>query len=198
MRKALVLLWMLFPVAVAAYHFNYGARQVARERAYVKLCKIRELQRQDQPDWSAVMVAYERLREELPVDEDPIVLQQIELAICEARIEMLDLELAIEDLSRLLQETALAYGENAPITRGVREQLGKAHYYATWVLKTNGAPETEWRPYAERARQLFRYLAELKDPEEFNRYENRVELEFERALRAHAQDRGGEFQEEEQ
>ena len=95
---------------------------------------------------------------------------------------MLDLERAVEDLSRLLQETALTYGENAPLTRGVREQLGKAHYYATWVLKTNGAPETEWRPYAERARQLFRYLAELEDPVEFRRYEHRIELEFEKAL----------------
>lgn len=88
---------------------------------------------------------------------------------------MLDLELAIAELTRLLQETAMVYGEDARITRGVREQLGKAHYYATWVLKTNGAPETQWRPFAERARQLFRYLAELENPAEFHRYEDRVQ-----------------------
>lgn len=88
---------------------------------------------------------------------------------------MLDLELAIAELTRLLQETAMVYGEDARITRGVREQLGKAHYYATWVLKTNGAPETQWRPFAERARQLFRYLAELENHAEFHRYEDRVQ-----------------------
>ena len=82
-----------------------------------------------------------------------------------------------------MQETAAAYGENAKITRGVREQLGKAHYYATWVLKTNGAAETEWRPFAERARQLFRYLAELEDPVEFERYEERVRQEYDKALK---------------
>jgi len=174
---------MLFPVTVLAYHFNLGSKQMARERAYDQLRQIRQLQRQENPDWLAIVDAYEVLRAELPPDEDPLVLQQIELAVCEARIEMLDLERAVEDLSQLLQETALTYGENAPLTRGVREQLGKAHYYATWVLKTNGAPETEWRPYAERARQLFRYLAELEDPVEFRRYEDRVAKEFEKALR---------------
>ena len=80
---------------------------------------------------------------------------------------MLELDRAIADLTRLLQETACAYGENARITRSVREQLGKAYYYATWTLKTNSAPEEEWLPFAERARQLFRYLAEWENPQEF-------------------------------
>jgi plasmid stabilization system protein ParE len=66
--------------------------------------------------------------------------------------------------------------------------LGKAHYYATWVLKANNAPETEWRPFAERARQLFRHLAELEDPKEFQRYEDRVRGAFERALERRAQE----------
>lgn len=182
-RKALILSWMLFPVAVGAYHFNEGAKQEARERAYARLREIRRLEQEDPPDWEAIIQGYHELTNELPPEEDPIVMIQIRLAICEARLEMLDLESSINDLKRLLQETAAVYGENAPITRGVREQLGKAHYYATWVLKTNGAAENEWRPFAERARQLFRFLAELEDPDEFQRYEDRVRQEFERAVR---------------
>lgn len=181
-RKTLILLWMLFPVGVAAYHFNEGPKQVMRERAHARLLEIRELERVDEPDWPEIITKYSELVQELPPDEDPLVIYEIQLAVCEARLEMLDLDLAIQDLTRLLQETASEYGENAPITRGVREQLGKAHYYATWVLKTNGAAETEWRPFAERARQLFRYLAELEDPEEFERYEQRVRQEYEKAL----------------
>jgi hypothetical protein len=180
-RKTLVYLWMLFPVGVAAYHFNFGAKQLARERAYVRLQEIRRLEGQAQPDWPRIIAGYDELQEALPPDESPLVLYQIRLAVCKARLEMLDLDVAIGDLTRLLQETAATYGENARITRGVREQLGKAHYYATWVLKTNGAPEAQWRPFAERARQLFRYLAELEDPAEFRRYEDRVRTEFERA-----------------
>ena len=182
-RKTLILLWMLFPVGVAAYHFNEGPKQVMRERAHARLLEIRELERVDEPDWPEIITGYNELVQELPPDEDPLVLYEIQLAVCEARLEMLELDLAIEDLTRLLQETAAEYGENAQITRGVREQLGKAHYYATWVLKTNGAAETEWRPFAERARQLFRYLAELEDPVEFERYEERVRQEYDKALK---------------
>ena len=46
----------------------------------------------------------------------------------------------------------------------MREMLGKANYYATYLLKTNGAAEEEWRPYAERTRQIFRFLAEHQEP----------------------------------
>lgn len=181
-RKPLVLLWMLFPVGVAAYHFNAGPKQMARERAYAQLEEIRRLAQDKEPNWEEIIRRYHELTAELPPDEDAQVFYQIRLAVCEARLEMLDLVTAIEDLTRLLQETAATYGENAPITRGVREQLGKAHYHATWVLKTSGASEDEWRPFAERSRQLFRCLAELEDPEEFDRYEERVRRKFEQAV----------------
>lgn len=181
-RKSLILLWMLFPVGVVAYHFNAGQKQMARERIHLMLLEIRQMEEVDQPDWQEIIARYNEVTEQLPLGEDPKVLCQIRLSIAGARLEMLELDVAIAELTRLLQETSREYGENAPITRGVREQLGKAHYYATWVLKTNGAPETQWRPFAERARQLFRYLAELEDDEEFHRYEDRVRQKFDLAL----------------
>ncbi len=38
-RKTLILLWMLFPVGVAGYHFNYGPKQMARRQAHVSCCR---------------------------------------------------------------------------------------------------------------------------------------------------------------
>ena len=182
MKKTLILLWMLFPVGVAAYHFNAGPKQIAREDAHRLLLEVRQLEAEEEPDWEAIIAGYHAVTTALPPDENPEVFYEIRLAVCEARLEMLDVSTAIKDLTRLLQETATVYGENAPLTRGVREQLGKAHYYATWVLKTSGASEAEWRPFAERARQLFRYLAELEDAQEFHEYEQRVRREFEKAV----------------
>ena len=50
------------------------------------------------------------------------------------------------------------------------------------LLKSSGATEEEWRPYAERTRQIFRYLAEHQDPAALAAYERRVEAEFAKSL----------------
>ena len=95
-------------------------------------------------------------------------------------MELLDVAGSIEELTSLLREAAQTHGEDAKITRAVREMLGKAHYYATYLLKTNGAAEEEWRPFAERTRQIFRFLAEHLESGALAKYEDRVAAEFEK------------------
>lgn len=182
MRKFFTLLWLLFPVAVLYYHFNEGQNQIAREKARAHVEMIRGLERAKEPDWEKVIEEYDKLAKELPPMESPLVKHQIRLAKAKARLEMLDVVTSIEDLGLLLQECALAHGDDAKITRAVRELLGKANYYATYLLKTNGASEEEWRPYAERTRQIFRYLAEHQDADALAHYEERVEAEFQKTL----------------
>jgi len=178
MRKFFTLLWLLFPVAVLTYHFNEGPRQMAREKARRHVAKIRALERAKEPNWEEIIAEYDQLAGELPKDELPLAQHQIRLAKARARLEILDVAGSIEELTALLKEAALAHGEDAPITRATRETLGKAHYYATYLLKTNGAAEEEWRPFAERTRQIFRFLAEHQDPEALAQYERRVEAEL--------------------
>ncbi len=180
MRKIFTLLWLLFPVAVLYYHFNEGQNQIAREKARVHVAAVRELERAKEPDWEKIIEEYDKLVTELPAGEQPLVLHQIRLAKAKARLEMLDVVGSIEDLNALLQECALVHGDDAKITRAARELLGKANYYATYLLKTNGAGEEEWRPFAERTRQIFRYLAEHQDAAALAQYEQRVALEFQR------------------
>ena len=187
MRKFLTLLWLLFPVAVLYYHFNQGQTQMARERARIHVASIRELERAKEPDWEQVIEEYDKVMSELPVDERSDVRHQIRLAKAKARLELLDVVGSITDLTELLQEAAQVHGDDAKVTRAIREQLGKAHYYATYLLKTNGAAEEEWRPFAERTRQIFRYLAEHQDPTALAQYERRVEAEFEKTLQRKTQ-----------
>lgn len=182
MRKFFTLLWLLFPVAVFYYHFNEGQNQIAREKARVHAESIREMERAKEPDWEKVIEEYDKLSTQLPPMEGPLVKHQIRLAKAKARLEMLDVVGSIDDLNALLQECALSHGDDAKITRAVRELLGKANYYATYLLKTNGAAEEEWRPFAERTRQIFRYLAEHQEPDALASYEQRVEAEFEKTL----------------
>ena len=59
-RKPLVLLWMLFPVGVAAYHFNAGPKQMARERAHAQLEETRRLTQEKEPNWEEIIRRYHR------------------------------------------------------------------------------------------------------------------------------------------
>jgi hypothetical protein len=182
MRKFFTLLWLLCPVAALYYHFNEGQNQIAREKARTRVEAIRVLERAKEPDWALILEEYDKLSAELPKDERPLVRHQIRLAKSKARLELLDVAGAIEDLTDLLREAAQTHGEDAAITRAVREMLGKAHYYATYLLKTNGAAEEEWRPFAERTRQIFRFLAEHQEPGALARYEQRVSEELEKTI----------------
>lgn len=111
----------------------------------------------------------------LPEDEDPKVFFQIRLAQARLRMDSMDIATALNDLGELLNDSADVYGENSDITRAVREALGEAHYMAAWVLHGVGAPQKEWMPFAERARQIFRYLAEHKDTDAYLDYESEIE-----------------------
>jgi len=182
MRKFFTLLWLLCPVAAFYYHFNEGQNQLARVKARGHVTAIRDAEKAKEPDWAQIVEEYDKLTTELPKDERPLVMHQIRLAKAKAKLEMLDVAGTIEDLNTLLGEAAKAHGEDAKITRGVREMLGKANYYATYLLKTNGAPEEEWRPFAERTRQIFRFLAEHQEPGALAKYEERVAAEFEKTI----------------
>ncbi len=183
-RKALTLLWLLFPVGVLAFHFNYGDAYLQRERVASHLRRIQRMEAvsDKEKDWAQIIAEYDNLEREVAGIEPPKVIHQIRLARAKARLEMLDIATAITDLTALLQEAAVVHGEDAPATRSVRETLGKAHYYATCLLQANNAAESEWRPYADRARQLFRFLAEHERSGALAEYEQRVQSEFDRAV----------------
>jgi hypothetical protein len=168
---------------VLSYHFNEGQNRMLREKARTFLSEIRKMEEAAEPDWEAVVEGYDKLAALLPPGEPPLVQHQIRLAKAKARLQMLDIVGSIEDLNQLLTETAQAHGDDAKVTKGVRELLGKANYYATFLLKSTGAAEPEWRPYAERTRQIFRFLAEHQQEEALARYEHRVEEEFQKNRR---------------
>jgi hypothetical protein len=188
MRKWLTLAWLLTGVAIFAFHYNQGQKQAQRVKAWKLLQEIEAMELAEDRNIDDILMRYDDGEERsappdlfdmLPEDEDPLVFYQIRLKQAKLRLDALDIATALEDLYELLTEVSNAYGDDARVTRAVRETLGKAHYMAAWVLQGVGAPEKEWRPYAERARQIFRYLAEHKDPKAYRDYEGRVEAAVE-------------------
>lgn len=183
MRKWLTLLWLLAGVAIFSYHYNQGQVQIQRYQAWKLLQEIEEMEQAEDRNIDEILLRYDDgksnsvpmdLVDALPENEDPIVFHQIRLKQARLRLEALDIATALDDLYELLTEVSNDYGDDAPFTRAVRESLGEAHYMAAWVLQGVGAPEKEWRPYGERARQIFRYLAEHHDPKSYREYQSRV------------------------
>lgn len=177
MRKFLTWLWLVSVIPVIVYHYDKGGeKQMLRETAWVELKKIQAFEQQKDADWVLITNRYHILIDNyIPKDEDPQVINQVRLAIGKAQLEALDIGGSIDSTRELLSEVADVYGDDEKLTRAVRESLGKSHYMAAWVLKEVAAPEEEWRPHAERARQIFRYLVEHKHPIAFARYERAVE-----------------------
>jgi hypothetical protein len=178
MRKLFTLLWLLFAVAVIVYHYDKGQRQIQREKAYRQYKAIKKLEQAEAPDWPDIIRRYDVLAMTLPADEERLVMQQILLAKCKAQLEAFELRAAIDQLQILLDEVAGQYGESALITRVTRETMGKAQFMAAWTLQEIGAPEKEYRPRFERARQIFRYLAEHEDQKAFSKYQQCIDKEF--------------------
>ncbi|MBI1338347.1 MAG: hypothetical protein GC164_15500 [Phycisphaera sp.] len=187
MRKWITLVWLLSGVVIFAYHYNYGPKQIQREKAWALLQEIRSLETAEDRNIDEVLLRYNDgqprshpvdLWDALPEDEDPKVFYQIRLTQVRLRLEAYDVGKALPELEELLTECADAYGENADLTAAVRETLGKAQYMAAWTLQGVGAPPEEWRAYAERARQVFRYLAEHSDPKAYGDYEAQVHRAF--------------------
>lgn len=183
MRKWLALIWLLTGVGILSYHYNQGQIQVQRVKAWELLKEIEAMELAEDRNIDDILLRYDDgepnsvpmdLVDALPEDEDPQIFYQIRLRQAKLRLDALDIATAMDDLYELLTEVSNAYGDDALITRAVRESLGKSHYMAAWVLQGVGTPEKEWRPYAERARQIFRYLAEHKDPAAYKDYEARV------------------------
>jgi len=75
---------------------------------------------------------------------------------------------------RLLDKVSVEYGDNAQITRAVRETMGRAQFMAGKVLQEIGAPEQQWKSRYARSRQIFRYLAEHDNPRAYAKYQSRI------------------------
>ncbi len=187
MRKWMTLAWLLCGVVIFAYHYNYGQKQIKREKAWALLKQIRAIESAQDRNIDEILLRYDDgkpyshpldLCDALPTDENPIVFHQIRLTQIRLRLEAYDVGPALPELQELLNECTAQYGEDAEMTAAVRETLGKAHYMAAWILQSVGAAPEEWRPYAERARQVFRYLAEHTDAKAYGSYEAEVQRAF--------------------
>ncbi|MEQ8789379.1 MAG: hypothetical protein RIC55_24005 [Pirellulaceae bacterium] len=171
MRKWLILLWLLAPVALLSYHFGPGQDALALKQAERFLTEARRLETEGQ--FEAAIEQYTESLAALPIEEPSLDAPQasqlavardkLQLARIRGGFELGRLAETIDSLNLLVADVERRHGRHSPLAYEVRDFLGRVHFRAMAALRLESAEEDVWRRHWELARQNFRYLAENTD-----------------------------------
>jgi len=153
-RRRLVLLWLLLPVGLLAFHYGPGRRHAQRETAAILVQQARAAGQSQ--EWAAAVALYAKAVQALPPDagDDRVLLS---VAHADARIYLGELPEALAELEELLRTAPV---QQPAVAAHVRAALAEAEYYTAWLMRLEGAEPDEWDTEAAAARQQFRFLAE--------------------------------------
>lgn len=163
MKKWLVLVWLLVPVALVSYHFGPGQEALAWREADEYRHAALDLERDG--NWEQAVDAYQQSLNSLPPfgdDDQASVLSrdQLRLAQIRTRFQLGKLEETIANLRAFADEVEAAHGLASSIALESRELLGRVHFQAMVALRLESAEEAVWKKQWELARQNYRFLAE--------------------------------------
>ncbi len=181
MGRVILSLWFLIPVGLAAWHFGPGQPQLARDKAGDLLHRAETAEVNQ--EWAEAAVLYSQAAAELP-ESDQAQRNRLQVLQARSRIRSGELLEGQEQLEKLLALLSNEPAGSLALETDAFHELATASYYAAWIMRLEGATAEEWKPEAETARQLFRFLAERAeqggddDAETFQKnLENTIRLE---------------------
>lgn len=171
MRKLLLFVWLCLPVGAAAYHYGPGQDRVRVDRAAEAVARAekaaraaREIAAKEGDDaardsWSEAESAYTEALELLPAGKSAET-RAIRLERAKAQMFVSQLPEARRDLGALVDELVDDPASDPRLLADARGALANAQYYATWLMRLEGAPREEWEPEIEASRQNYKLVAE--------------------------------------
>jgi tetratricopeptide (TPR) repeat protein len=156
LRIGAVVVWLLVPTVLLAWHYGPGQDRLAADKAQAFLSKAKAAEAQGK--WHEAMLAYTSALGQLPLN-DVKARNGVRFAQAKAKMRCGDLPEAMEDLDGLLAEVEKA-GNDPALAKEIRGTLGAFHYYAAWLMRLEGASTEEWTEQVEQSRQHYRLLAE--------------------------------------
>ena len=160
MRKILILIWMLIPIAAMAYHLGPGQQEIVLDDADVAIQQAEA--HKSNEEWAKAVADYERALSMLPDNEREASWR---LRIEKAKAQMLASELpaANKDLKALVDDLLAEKDVDANILNDARAAMANSQYYRTWLMRLEGLPRETWEPEIESARQTYKLLAETTE-----------------------------------
>ncbi len=157
-RKIMWATWALVPVGFAAFHFGPGRPLAAGAHAGSLARASLRLEREG--DAEGTFEALTKALEALPPTTPLETRRALELRCAKAQVDAGQILEGMNRLETLVGELDAEGSSRSETGKDARSALASAAYYATWVMRLEGAAADEWKPMAERARQDFRLLAE--------------------------------------
>lgn len=161
MRNILLVGWLVLPIGAWAYHEGPGQDLVALEEVDSVVQKAHDAAAAG--DWANAVALYSDAIDALPDGEDssdPALHQRLRIELNKARMQSAGLPTAREELETLVTQMQGDEGTDPELLRDAREQLARAQFYTTWLMRLEGLDRTRWEPEIEAARQNWRLLAE--------------------------------------
>jgi len=171
MRRFLLCLWLLIPVAAGAYHFGPGQDRMALDEASRLMASAdahateaarlaaTEGDLAATSSWARAESDYSEALALLPRDRLH-ERRSLSLERSKCRMFLSELPEATGDLQGLVDEMLADDDADQGLLSDARHTLGNANYYMTWLMRLEGRARNEWEPRIEASRQTFRLLAE--------------------------------------
>lgn len=151
--------WILLPLAVFAWHLGPGQRLVQQNQTREHLVAATQASANGQ--WLDASQQFDEATLAWPDEDDARTAMRIRQA--NARVmagEVVEGQEQLEEILTGLQSIDAPTADQQKLAKHARADLGQASYYAGWLMRLEGATSEEWLPEVERARQLYRLLAE--------------------------------------
>ena len=163
LKRALILLWLLVPVALLSYHYGPGQKELAWRQASEHRRAAREFEKADQ--WDKAAQEYSRAMTAVPLDADDassaaFTRDQLRLAQINAAFNLGKLDVTLTELRQFVEHVSAIHGEDSQLMYDARDLLGRVHFNAMIALRLEAVEQPVWLKQWELARQNFRFLAE--------------------------------------
>jgi hypothetical protein len=160
-KKGLVVVWLLVPVALVSYHFGPGQDVLAWREASSLRDEARTAEQAG--NWELAAAKYDAALAVVPTADAAaatLARDQLRLARLAAAFQLGNLDETLSELRQFVGYVEGEHGAESAVAMDARDLLGRVHYQAMIALRLESAEEQAWMKHWELARQNFRHLAE--------------------------------------
>jgi hypothetical protein len=160
MRETFFALWLLVPIVGYVLHVSTGDKLENRDRA-AEIAAAADLDAES-GNWSDAAAGYASALAKLPAG-DQSRHTALSVALGRALVNAGDIVEGQEVLEKSIAALDAGGDGDGIVANSARAELAAASYFAAWFMRLEGGSAEEWTPETERARQLYRHLAETQE-----------------------------------